>query len=77
MTLDGERRADICRVASRKKVIIPSRVQHVQRSWGDHLEGVHGEEGLKVPGHVCRLRVSDSEIQSRLECGGMSAGWSC
>jgi hypothetical protein len=63
-------------MASRRKVIFPGRVQHVQRPWGDHLEGVYGK-GLEVPGHACRLRVSDSEGQTRLECGSMSAGWSC
>lgn len=38
MTLDEERGADICRMARWRKVI-PGRGQHVQRPWGDHLEG--------------------------------------
>lgn len=66
MTLHEERRADICRVASWRKVI-PGSIWHVQRPWGDHLEGVHGEVGLEVPRHECRLRVSNSEERTRLE----------
>lgn len=39
-----------------------------ESAWGGWLE---------VPGHGCRLRIPDSEVWTRLEYGGMSAGQGC